>query len=262
MENAERFADERRTVARLAEVDRLKGEFVSTVSHELRTPLTAILGMGLTVEQQWERMSDATRREFVARLNANAAALEEVVGTLLDFSRIDSGRLKIRPAAVRVDTLVAGVASRLAGLLDSHAVSVDVEEGLTVSGDRVLLERVVENLLSNAVKYTPAGTPIEVSARREDTVAVIAVADRGPGIAREDLRHIGDRFFRGGDPNTRKTRGTGLGLALVREILDLHGSELGVSSEPGLGSRFWFRLPLAPPERLPIPGVSAGVTPG
>jgi two-component system phosphate regulon sensor histidine kinase PhoR len=120
---------------------------------------------------------------------------------------------------------------------------VDVAEGLSVGADPMLLERVLENLLSNAVKHTPEDTGIEVSARRLDRGVEIGVADDGPGIPSNELRYLGDRFFRGGDPNTRQTRGTGLGLAVVREILKLHDSALEIESEEAVGSRFSFVLP-------------------
>lgn len=112
-------------------------------------------------------------------------------------------------------------------------------------GDAFLLERVVENLLSNAAKHTPRGTRVEVSARSDTTVVEISVTDSGPGMSEDDLKHVGQKFYRGGDPNARPTKGIGLGLALVREILELHGSALAVESRVGEGSRFAFRLPLA-----------------
>jgi Histidine kinase-, DNA gyrase B-, and HSP90-like ATPase len=115
--------------------------------------------------------------------------------------------------------------------------------GLIVRGDPLLLERVVENLLSNAAKYTPAGSWVHVSANRDGEQTVVAVTDGGPGIPRHEIRNLGQRFFRGGEAHTRETRGTGLGLALVREILVLHGTELEIQSEVGVGSRFSFRLP-------------------
>ena len=253
LENADRFQRERRTVERLAEVDRVKNEFVATASHELRTPLTAIIGMGLTLEQQWDRIDDAARRDFLARLNANATTLEEIVTTLLDFSRLDAGHMEVRRRPVRLDELVRAVVSRLATVLRWHRVTVSADP-VSASVDPVLIERVVENLLSNAVKHTPPGTPVRISARMEQGKAVVEVADEGPGIASADLQHLGDRFFRGGNANTRRTRGTGLGLALVHELLALHGCTLEVSSEPGRGARFSFALPADVPSPLPLAG--------
>jgi two-component system, OmpR family, sensor histidine kinase BaeS len=146
---------------------------------------------------------------------------------------------------------VEGVLHRLANLLSSHSLVSQLPADVMVRADPMLLDRVVENLLSNAVKHTPRGTAVTISASVEDGQATICVEDRGQGIPHADLQNLGDRFFRGGDPNTRRTRGTGLGLALVREILRLHGSELEISSEVGKGSRFSFRLPVAQPSAEP-----------
>jgi signal transduction histidine kinase len=247
LENARLFEDEHRAVERLGELDRLKGDFLSTVSHELRTPLTAIEGMGLTLEQQWEVLDEPVRRELLARLNANAISLHRIISTLLDFSRLEAGRMELRRETVALRPLVEGIVGRLGSMLADHRLTLSIPDDLSVRVDPALLERVIENLVSNAVKFTPAGTAVIVTADRlPGGVAEIAVADRGPGIRPDDLRYLGDRFFRGGDLNTRRTRGTGLGLAVVREILRLHGSTLEVQSEVGRGSRFSFRLPAAP----------------
>jgi RNA polymerase sigma factor (sigma-70 family) len=245
LENARRFEEQRLDMEHLREVDRLKGDFLSTVSHELRTPLTVISGMGLTLERQWQDMDDQLRSELLSRLNANAASLNDIITKLLDFARAEAGYLEASTQEVDVLALVEGVVDRLHTLLLNHALDLRVEDGLSVEADPVLLERIIENLLSNAAKYTPEGSRIEVSARAEGREAVVQVSDDGPGIPPDELEHLGERFFRGGDPNTRGTRGTGLGLALVREILALHDGRLEVDSVVGVGSRFRFRLPLA-----------------
>lgn len=258
LENARRFEDERRTVERLGELDQLKSDFLSNVSHELRTPLTAIEGIGLTLEEQWDTLGDTLRLELMNRLNANARTLHQIITTLLDFSRIDAGRMDVHLEPVPLRPHIDAVVGRLHGLLVSHRVTVDVPRDVLVLADPMLLDRVVENLLSNAVKYTPHGTAIEVTARIEHSEVAVAVSDSGPGIPPDDLRNLGDRFFRGGDPNTRRTRGTGLGLALVKEILGLHQTRLEIISRVGQGSRFSFRLPVAlPPQPVQTPDPQA-----
>jgi len=243
LENARRFEQQRRSIDRIAELDRMKSDFLSNVSHELRTPLTVIAGMGRTLEESWKSLSEEDRRDLLARLNANAATLESIIAELLDFGRLEAGQLQVEPVDVDLRELLSGVADRLASLLRRHAVQIDVEDGLTAQADALLIERVVENLLTNAAKYTPDGSRVRVSAIGDGPDAVVAVTDDGPGISPEEMCHIGERFFRGGYPNTRSTRGTGLGLALVSEILDLHGTFLEVESELGIGSRFSFQLP-------------------
>jgi RNA polymerase sigma factor (sigma-70 family) len=243
LENARRFEQQRRAMDRIAELDRMKSDFLSNISHELRTPLTVITGVGRTLEQSSEILSEEDRRDLLARLNANAATLDSIVAELLDFGRLESGQLEIDPTDVDLRGLLIGVTDRLTTLFAEHSVDVDVDARLTVNADPMLIERVIENLLTNATKYTPGGSHIRVSAVGDGREVVIAVQDDGPGIPADELSHIGERFFRGGDENTRSTRGTGLGLALVSEILDLHGTYLEVESTVGVGSRFSFQLP-------------------
>ena len=135
---------------------------------------------------------------------------------------------------------------RVEGVLQDHALELDVEGGIRAWGDPVLVDRVLENLLTNAAKHTPAGTTVRVSARNEGDEVMVSVADDGPGVPESEVSHLTERFFRGGDINTRP-RGLGLGLALVREMLELQGTELAIETSEGLGSRFVFRLQRADP---------------
>ena len=251
LENAERFEAERSAVERMAELDRMKQDFLSSVSHEIRTPLTVIEGNGLTMEQHWDRLDDQTLREFLASMNANAKSLDAIVSKLLDFSRLESGRLEVHTTEVPVMVALDRVTARLSDLAARHMVMVEGDPQVAVSADPLLLDRVLENLLSNALKYTPPGTGILLSAQSSGSEVVFAVTDHGPGIPEDEVARLGERFFRGGDPNDRPAKGIGLGLALAREFLQLHGSALEVESTVGRGSRFWFRLPLVP-DRRPV----------
>jgi len=242
LENARRFERQRRSMERTAELDRMKSDFLSNISHELRTPLTVITGVGRTLEQSSNILSEEERRDLLARSNANAATLDSMLTGLLDFGRLEAGHLDVKPADITLRELFDGITDRLASLFGDHTVHLDVEEGLTATADPLLIERVIENLLTNAAKYAPPGSRVRISAISDGQEAIIAVEDDGPGIPPEELSHIGERFFRGGHSNTRSTRGTGLGLALVSEILDLHGTYLVVESKLGIGSRFSFRL--------------------
>jgi signal transduction histidine kinase len=247
LENVRRFDEQRQVIDRLAELDRMKNDFLSTVSHELRTPLTVITGMGTTLEHQWEALEPEVREEFLGRLNANAATLDQVIAQLLDFSKLEAGQLRPEATEVDLSVLLPQVVDRLGTLLRDHHVELEVGTGVRTVADPGLLERVVENLLSNAAKYSPPGSRVTVSAHEggADDV-IVAVSDDGPGIPEDELARIGERFFRGGDLHTRTTRGTGLGLAVVSEILELHGSRLEVESRLGIGSRFSFRLAKGP----------------
>jgi signal transduction histidine kinase len=248
--NARRFEDERLMVQRLVELDEMKRDFIANVSHELRTPLTVIQGMGKTLGQRWERLDDEMRRDLLARVNSNADALASTINALLDYAQLEAGRLEAKPLPFDLGALVERSVERLSSLFGERSIDVNVERGLVVAGDEHLIERVLDNLLSNAAKYTSARANVQVSAATVDGDVRVAVVDDGPGIAPADLKHLGERFFRGADREVRAMRGSGLGLAFAGEVLALHGRSLDIDSAPGRGSAFAFRLPLAAGARL------------
>lgn len=239
---AARSEAEQRTVAELRRLDAMKDDFIATVSHEMRTPLAVILGALETVLGR-DELPGHLRELLLQRAADNGIALKSVIETLLDVGRLDRGSLRYDPAPLRCDRLVAGVVERLGELVEEHRLTVSARP-ITALGDGELLARVVENLVTNAVRHTPAGTPVEVRTDVRGGLVQISVSDAGPGIPADDLARLGERFFRGGDPNTRGNRGVGLGLTLVSEILELHGSRLDVHSEVGGGATFSFSLEL------------------
>ncbi len=251
LENVRRFEEQQQVIDRLEGLDRMKRDWLSTVSHELRTPLTVINGMGRMLEDQWATLDEDTRVDFLSRINANAMTLDRVIAQLLDFSRLDSGQLHPEMTRIDLSSLLMTVVDRLRTLFREHVLEVDVAPGLFAIADPGLIERIIENLLSNAAKYTPAGTRVSVGAHPVEDDVVVSVSDEGPGIPANELARIGERFFRGGDVMTRTTRGTGLGLAVVSEILQKHGSRLDVQSEVGIGSVFSFRLSATSLESAP-----------
>jgi signal transduction histidine kinase len=244
LQNAQRFELERRSIERMDRLDRLKSEFLTTVSHELRTPLTAIQGMGLTLERSWKDLDDDTRTEFLHSINDRAASLAALVEQLLDLSDLETARARLNTEPIDITELLSVAADRFPNLHPRHPLERSVAPGLCAMGDAALITRVVDQLLSNAGKHTPAGTAVTLSARGEDGVVTIDVADAGPGLASDDVELAAEAFHRGGDLNTRAP-GLGLGLALAEEVLMLHGSRLEVESEPGAGARFRFALPSA-----------------
>ena len=237
--------EDTRTVAELRRLDERTQDFVSTVSHELRTPLTVVQGLGRTLLDRWHDLTPDQRRDLLDRIEANADRLGAMVRSLLDTSAMESGALQLAPTAVEVGSTVDALRHRLGAELDDHPVDVDVEPGLAVKVDRGLFEHVLENLVTNAVKHTAAGTPITVSARRQHERAVVLVRDEGQGIAADDLPHVLERFYRGGEPTRRTAGGLGLGLALAREVVEAHGGQLGVVSRLDEGTVFSFDVPLA-----------------
>lgn len=246
LDNAGRYEEQRQTVERLEEAERLKSDFLTTVSHELRTPLTSILGNASTLERCWADLDEDTRLQMLASLTARARELDEKITGLVNVSGSESateGTFR----TLDLSALLARVLEHAADRLSQHRVAADVCPGLLTFGDESLLARAVGNLLENAAVHTPAGTHVTLHAGPEGpSTILVAVSDDGPGIAPDDLPYVGARFFRGGDLNVRPT-GMGVGLALVSSAAELHGSALEVRSEPQQGARFAFRLPAVDP---------------
>ncbi|MFC4067938.1 SpoIIE family protein phosphatase [Actinoplanes subglobosus] len=252
--NVRAYEQERRRAAELAALDQAKTDFFSNVSHEFRTPLTLILG---PLEDLIENPApDGSLRDRLEPMHRNALRLLKLVNTVLDFSRMESGRM----AAVYRPTDLARHTARLAGTfrpaIERAGLTLTVDApplDETVHVDHELWEKIVFNLLSNAVKFTRAGG-VEVRVGAEDGHAVLSVRDTGVGIPESEQTLLFDRFHRVTGAWSRSHEGTGIGLALVRELARLHGGSVGVRSRPGRGSEFTVRIPFGtahlPPERL------------
>jgi CheY-like chemotaxis protein/nitrogen-specific signal transduction histidine kinase len=231
------------------EANRLKDEFLTTLSHELRTPLTAILG--------WTRVLRTSRPE-AARfahglevIERNVTAQTKLIEDLLDVSRIIAGKLRVslRPIAVLAPIEAAVEVMRPAaeakGVDLRLSIGPEVEAGLAIAGDAERLQQVGWNLLSNAIKFTPPGGRIEVSASRQADWFKVAVRDSGKGISPQFLGHVFDRFRQDDSSSTRAHGGLGIGLAIVRHIVELHGGKVeGESGGAQLGATFTVSLPL------------------
>jgi two-component system sensor histidine kinase KdpD len=235
---------ERQAAEQIAEADRLKGEFLGIVSHELRTPLTAVKGFVDTVLLHWERLPDERRRELLGRASGNADELNRLVGQLLDFARIDADRVRLDPQVLTVRLSVETVLEELAPALARHRIEIDVPEPLAVTADPDALAHVLTNLLVNASKFAPARTGVRVCARQADDEVVISVVDEGPGVAPADRERVFERFYQGLDTSSAR-KGTGIGLAIARTLVELHGGRIWVDGEPGHGATFSFTLPVA-----------------
>jgi signal transduction histidine kinase/HAMP domain-containing protein len=229
-------------------LERLKGDFVSSVSHELRTPLTSIKGaVDLLLEEQTGRLT-AVQRRFLQAIRRNSERLIALVSDLLDLSRIEAGRVELDLRALDTFALVRGAVLAHSDLFAARGqqVSLEVPEDVApIHGDRQRVEQILANLLSNAAKYTPRGGRICVSARACDGYVEIAVADSGPGVPPEERELVFEKFYRGGDALTRQEQGTGLGLTIVRSLVELQGGRVWVEDAPGGGARFVFTLPRA-----------------
>ena len=234
---------EHATVAELRELNRMKGEFVAVVSHELRTPVTALIGYAKTLRQP-EFADDAVmRQEFLERMERQGDRLLRLVENLLTTSRLESDGLKVSVSRVLFEDLIRETVEGLAS--EADRVFLDVPADLPVlHTDRQLLGRVVTNLIDNALKYSPDGSPVELGARASEDELTFWVRDHGIGITPEQEQRIFERFYQADSSATRKFRGAGLGLSMVRDLLGHLGGSIEVQSEPGAGSTFTARLPV------------------
>ncbi len=246
--------------AELQELDRMKSDLLANVSHELRTPLTAIQGYAEAMDEGLLGTVAPAQSEALKVVRRNGKRLMSMIEQLLSFSRLESGRVRLETAAFDLAELIGQSAKGLRAARGAElALAVDLEGNLPlVWGDASRISQVLDNLLTNAVKFSPPGRLVTVSARRFGDDVQVAVADHGIGIAPGDLPKVFDRFFQADTSSTRKYGGMGLGLSIVREILQAHGRDIAVESLPGQGSTFRFSLPIAAERALAAP--AAGQT--
>jgi signal transduction histidine kinase len=242
--NARLFQEEQEMVGRLRELDRMKTTFLGSVSHELRTTVTAIKGFANLLAMPGPALEEAERIDYLERIDRNAGSLSVLIDDLLDFARLDRQTLTVVPRAVNLSELVPTIVDQTSPIMADHPLLMNVTPDVVAVADPSAVERIVVNLLSNAAKYSPAGTPVEVALSRLATKAVLEVTDRGPGIPNSERERIFDRFYRVDNPTTRSTRGVGIGLALVLELVGLLAGSVRVSDAPGGGTRFTIELPL------------------
>jgi signal transduction histidine kinase len=229
--------------------ERHKSDLISMVSHELRTPLSSVLGFTrLLLDRDF---SDEERRRYLQIVDAEARRLASLAEDFLDVRLLEEGRFDLELEPVDLVTLVREQVLLFFGTTRDHRLELDLPlESVVVDADRDRLAQVIGNLFSNSIKYSPEGGVVEVRLRTERSTARLSVTDDGVGIPREYQHRIFEKFFRGG-ATAAGIGGTGLGLAVAREIVEAHGGELGFRSTEGVGSTFWLRLPLsgAPPLR-------------
>jgi signal transduction histidine kinase len=247
--NLRRLDLERSLVAELQQALDERRELTANVSHELRTPLTCVSGFAETLRAHWGALSDDERLMFVDKICHHSAELGDLVERLLDYSQVEAGRMDPGIRAVDLLAEVEGTVAALGPLVAGRPVEIDIEVS-SVMADKVLLRRTLTNLLSNAVKYSEPATPIVVRASVSGGVARVEVADQGTGLTAEEADRAFDPFWRASRVVTHTLRGTGLGLALVKEYVRVMGGDVSVESEPGRGSTFAFTLPLG--ESLPV----------
>src|SRR5436190_12859949 len=243
---SETLERERAARAQAESASRLKDDFLATVSHELRTPLTSILGWAATLNRH--AVDEDTRRQAVQVIERNANAQARLIDDILDFSLIQKGRLRIRaqPVALAAVVLEAIETVRLSAAAKAITVESSLDVDATVPGDPGRLRQIAWNLLSNAVKFTPGGGRVQVRLAGAGTGVELQVEDTGAGIDPAFLPHVFEQFRQADQSMTRPHGGLGLGLAIVRHLVELHGGTItAASAGAGKGAIFTVKLPVA-----------------
>jgi signal transduction histidine kinase/ActR/RegA family two-component response regulator len=245
------------------QANRLKDEFLATVSHELRTPLNAVLGWArmLTAKQ----LNEERAAHAIETIERNASALAHIIDDLLDVSRIVAGTLHLDDYPVNLAAIAQDAVDAVRPLAAGKGIQLQFSPDPTstevVSGDAGRLDQVVVNLLSNAVKFTPENGRVDVSIKRAGPDLELTVEDSGEGISPDFLPHVFDRFRQADSATSRRHTGLGLGLAIVRQLVELHGGTVRADSPgPGKGAKFTVRLPIltSPRVREPRSGAAEG----
>jgi two-component system sensor histidine kinase KdpD len=225
------------------EAERLRTSLLSSVSHDLRTPLGVITGSASSLLDSGTSLSDTRRKELLQSIVDEAQRMNQLIGNLLEMIRLESGSLRVQKEWQPLEETVGVALIRLADRTEDHPVSVNLPPDLPlVPVDAVLLEQVFINLVENAVKYTPAGTPIEITARPAEKSVLVTVADRGPGLPPGGEARVFEKFYRAAHGAT--ATGVGLGLTICRGIVLAHGGRIWAENRPGGGAAFHFTIPL------------------
>jgi two-component system sensor histidine kinase KdpD len=228
----------------LRESDALKSAILSAVSHDLRTPLAAIKAFATGLLEAGVPWDPDTVRESLTAIDEEADRLNRLVGNLLDVSRLQAGSLSLNRDWYSIEALIHETLRRSERLLERHPVTTDVSADLpAVSLDYPLVQQVLINLLDNAVKHTPAGTPIQITARQLPAEIQVSVSDRGPGIAASEREAVFGKFYRL-EKSEHRRAGAGLGLAICRGFVEAHGGRIWIEESPGAGATVTFSLPV------------------
>jgi signal transduction histidine kinase/HAMP domain-containing protein len=242
-----RLAAELRRLEAQHQAQRMRSELISAVSHELRTPLGFIKGYATTLLREDTPIESATRRHFLEIIDEETDKLEHMIDELLDASRLQAGRLPIKPEPVALGALVSHAVDKARPTLEEsgHTVVLRLlDENVAVFADPLRIEQVLDNLLENAARYSDPSSPVEVTILADDGHALVSVTDRGDGIPTAELEQIFQPFYRGDNATQRGIRGAGLGLAICRGIVEAHGGKIWGESGDDRTTTFLLTLPL------------------
>ncbi|MHB1133297.1 MAG: ATP-binding protein [Chloroflexota bacterium] len=238
-------------VQKMAAEAAARQEFLGVVSHELKTPVAVIQAYTDLLLRRAERSGADANTDVVRRIAEQAERLLALIEQLLDLQRLEAGLFSLEISRFDLGALAARLLEETQATTQQHILLLQGDAEVIVNADRRRIEEVLQNLVDNAIKYSPAGGPVDVSVRRvegpDGGKSVVAVRDRGQGIAPEEQKHVFERFYQGGDHLRRGHAGLGLGLYISREIVRRHGGVMWVESQPGEGSTFYFSLPASGP---------------
>jgi GAF domain-containing protein/sensor histidine kinase YesM len=251
IQNARLFREIQDKSRQLEVANQHKSDFLANMSHELRTPLNAIIGFSeVLLERLFGDLNDK-QTDYLNDIHSSGRHLLELINDILDLSKVEAGRMELDLATFDLPDVLTNALTLVRERAQRHgiglALAVDPAVG-TITADARKLKQILVNLLSNAVKFTPDGGRVDVTARRVDDSVVIAVKDTGIGIAPEDHEAVFEEFRQVGRDYASKHEGTGLGLALTRRFVELHGGRIRVESTPGKGSTFTFDIPMSAAE--------------
>lgn len=233
------------------EVSRMKSEFVSNVSHELRTPLNAIIGFSeLLLDETYGKLNPKQMRH-VSNVHTSGKHLLQLVNDILDTSKLEAGKLQINLLALPLDDQITTVVAAGRNIGRSKSIVVDAQippDMPRVLADPTRLNQILYNLVSNAVKFSPQGGKVTIAVKQSRDMAQVSVADTGIGISADDMEKLFVPFQQLGPVGAEQYQGTGLGLSLTKQLIELHGGKIWVDSKPRRGATFYFTLPLEQPE--------------
>jgi signal transduction histidine kinase/HAMP domain-containing protein len=249
IENVRLFREIQDKSRQLEIANKHKSEFLANMSHELRTPLNAIIGFSEVLLERLFGDLNAKQDDYLKDIHSSGRHLLSLINDILDLSKIEAGRMELDTSSFNLASALSNAMTLVRERAQRHGIALELQEDPKlgeITADERKFKQIVVNLLSNAVKFTPDGGRIDVSARREADKVVIAVRDNGIGIALHDQAAVFEEFRQVGRDYTNKQEGTGLGLALTRRFVELHGGRIWLESEPGRGSTFTFSIPMAP----------------
>lgn len=236
------------------EVDRMKSEFISLASHQLRTPLSAIKTYShMLFDGYMGDLTDAQKSTLNTVIGATNR-MNELISTLLNITRMEGGTIAVKPKSFSLDSMASDVLKELSHVAEVKSIKLDLavspKSGITIHTDPVILKEVMINLASNAIKYTPSKGHVSIRMRKRGQNVVVEIADSGWGIPGRSQDQVFSKFFRAHNVVRRETTGTGLGLYLVKGLIDALGGRIWFSSKEGEGSNFFFSLPLESPKKV------------